>query len=190
MEEGLKLENKLRKTKLEVTNEEKIKLCLNETETGYLGLVDGEQPYVVPLNFAYHNGAIYYHGASEGRKMRIIEHNYNATFTVSQQFGTITDPVPAKTDTAYLSVMVFGTVELVNDIDEATEALQQILNKYVPNYYSQPLSKNHVKSYVSSLGSKTAVCKITPLSITAKENELISSKAFYPGRTAEMDIKS
>jgi len=180
----------MRQIKHQVLDEEKITVCLNETETGYLGLVDGELPYVVPLNFAYHNGAIYYHGASEGRKMRIIQHNSNATFTVSQQFGTITNPVPAKTDTAYMSVMVFGTVEIVNDLDEATEALQQILNKYVPNYYSQPLSKNHVKSYVSSLGSKTAVCKITPSSITAKENELISSKAFYPGRKAEMDLKS
>ncbi|WP_245208952.1 pyridoxamine 5'-phosphate oxidase family protein [Gottfriedia endophytica] len=184
------MENKMRQNKHEVTNEEKISYCLNETDTGYLGLVDGEHPYVVPLNFTYYNGAIYFHGASEGRKMDIIQNNSNATFTVSQQFGTITDPVPAKTDTAYMSVMVFGTVEVVTDLDEATEALQQILTKYVPNYYSNPLSKNHVKSYVSSLGSKTAVCKITPSSITAKENELISSKAFYPGRTAEMDLKS
>lgn len=149
-------------------DEEKINTFLFEEETGYLGLSIQDIPYIVPLNYVWYGDCIYFHGASEGKKVDIIKENSNATFVVSRSFGTITNPIPAKTDTAYLSVILFG-----NDLTEATTAMQQLLNKYVPGYYPTALSQNHVDRYRSSMGSKTTVFKLVVKTITAKENVMV-----------------
>ncbi|GKU78323.1 pyridoxamine 5'-phosphate oxidase [Paenibacillus sp. L3-i20] len=160
----------IRMKKRECTDQFKIDTFLAEAQTGYLGLADGVQPYVVPLNYVWLNNSIYFHGAEEGRKIDIIGNNNEACFTISEAYGTIPDPIPAKTDTAYMSVMAFGYIEAVEGMDEATEAMQAMLNKYVPGYYASPLAKSHMERYRSSLGSKTAVFKLIVREKTAKEN--------------------
>lgn len=163
----------VRMKKRECTDAYKIDSFLEQAETGFLGLSDHGLPYVVPLNFVWLKSreAFYFHGAEEGRKMSVMEQNNEACLAVSASYGTIPDPVPAKTDTAYMSVMAFGHMEPVHDIDEATEAMQALLNKYVPGYYDSPLAKSHVERYRSSMGSRTAVFKLVVRSRTAKENE-------------------
>ncbi len=49
--------------------------------------------------------------------------------------------MPALTDTAYMSVILFGSVERVEDPEEMRDALQAMLDKYVPGYYDRPLSE-------------------------------------------------
>jgi nitroimidazol reductase NimA-like FMN-containing flavoprotein (pyridoxamine 5'-phosphate oxidase superfamily) len=180
----------MRQKNSECTDTKKITSFLETAKTGYLGLADGAMPYVIPLNFVWLNDAIYFHGASEGRKINIIEENANACFTVSEDQGTLTDPVPAKTDTAFMSVMIFGMAEKVQDLEEATEAMQKMLDKYVPGYYDQPLARTHVEKYRSSLGSKTAIYKIKTVELTAKENPIQLEKLFYPEKTSQNDISN
>ncbi|WP_442593532.1 pyridoxamine 5'-phosphate oxidase family protein [Neobacillus sp. D3-1R] len=177
----------IRMKKLECTNQEKINTFLENTDTGFLGLSLNDFPYVVPLNFVWHNGNIYFHGASEGKKMEILAENQNVCFTVSASYGTMTDPVPAKTDTAYMSVMIFGEAKTLTDLPKATAVMQKMLEKYVPDYYDQPLSQTHVERYRSSLGSKTSIIEIKTDNLTAKENELVEEKRYYKGRTVQMD---
>ena len=180
----------MRQKKLECSDQEKIQSFLENEKTGFLGLVDGPMPYVIPLNFVWLNGAIYFHGASEGGKVDIIAENAKACFTVSANQGTLTDPVPAKTDTAYMSVMIFGEAELVADLDEAVRAMQYMLDKYVPGYYDKALSRSHVDKYRSSLGSRTAVYKIKAAELSAKENPVQLEKLFYEGKKSFNDISN
>ncbi|REK76209.1 pyridoxamine 5'-phosphate oxidase family protein [Paenibacillus paeoniae] len=162
----------VRLSKRECQDNEKIDRFLQEAQTGFLGLTDGLTPYVVPLNFVWvqERGAFYFHGAEEGRKMELMARNKEACLTVSESFGTIPDPIPAKTDTAYMSVMAFGEMELVPDLAEATEAMQAMLDKYAPGYYKAPLSASHVERYRSSTGSRTFIFKLVVRERTAKEN--------------------
>jgi len=118
----------------------------------------------------------------------LLHANPNCCFTVAEEYGTMVSPIPAKTDTAYMSVMLFGEVEIVSDITEATSAMQSMLDKYVPGYYNKSLSPAHVERYRSSLGSHTVVFKLTPSVRTAKENQLNPQWSFFPGRNVEMDI--
>lgn len=178
----------IRQEKLMCTDDKRIDEFLNYARTGYLGLTDGELPYVVPLNFIWMNGAIYFHGAAQGKKIELIHANPNGCFTVAEEYGTLVSPIPAKTDTAYMSVMLLGVIETVNDIIEATSAMQGMLDKYVPGYHNKKLSKTHVEKYRSSLGSHTVVFKIIPKVRTAKENQLNPQRTFFPGRNAEIDI--
>lgn len=178
----------IRNHKLECTDKEKIDRLLTKAPTGYLGLSTDGVPYVVPLNFVWTNGFIYVHGAAEGRKIDMLRENQHVCFTVSEHYGTMVHPIPAKTDTAYMSVILFGKAEIISDLDEATAAMQALLTKYVPGYYSSPLSKTHVEKYRSSLGSRTVVIKIRPDAITAKENELNQSMKYEQGRTVREDL--
>lgn len=179
---------KIRQEKLMCTDNERIDQFLKEARTGYLGLTDGDLPYVVPLNFIWMNDTIYFHGASEGRKTKLIQANPNCCFTVAEEYGTLVSPIPAKTDTAYMSVMLFGKIESVNDINEATSVLQGMLDKYTPGYHNKKLSQTHVEKYHSSLGSHTVVYKLIPNIRTAKENQLNPQRTFYQGRSVEMDL--
>ncbi|WP_180321126.1 pyridoxamine 5'-phosphate oxidase family protein [Neobacillus mesonae] len=177
----------IRKKNLECKDQERINSFLYQEKTGFLGLVDDKLPYVIPLNFVWMDGAIYFHGAVEGRKVNIIGENAKACFTVSANQGTLTDPVPAETDTAYMSVMIFGEVELVTKLEESVKAMQQMLDKYVPGYYDKPLSSSHVEKYRSSLGSCTVIYKIKTLEMSAKENPMQLDKLFYHGKTQHHD---
>nr|WP_106782823.1 pyridoxamine 5'-phosphate oxidase family protein [Lysinibacillus timonensis] len=178
----------IRQEKRRCTDEKRIDQFISHARTGYLGLMDEEFPYVVPLNFIWMNEALYFHGAAEGRKIDLIHANPNCCFTVSEDYGTMVSPIPAKTDTAYMSVMLFGVLEMVGDLTEATAAMQAMLEKYAPGYYDKSLSPSHVEKYRSSLGSHTVVFKITPTVRTAKENQMNPQMSFYPGRKVEMDI--
>lgn len=169
------------------TDNDKIQRFLQETQFGHLGLCDEQQPYVVPLNYVWLASSLYFHGAAVGRKADMIAKNPNATFTVCEGLGTLTHPTPAHTDTAYMSVMIFGKVSYVNDLEEATGAMQAMLDKYVPGYYDQPLSRTHLAKYVSSMGSKTQVFRLSAESITAKENEKAEHRLFYLGKTSHDD---
>ena len=180
----------IRQKKLEWTDQAQINEFLLTAKTGFLGLAHGQLPYVIPLNFVWKDDAIYFHGAAEGRKVKIIEENSKACFTVSEDLGTLTNPVPAKTDTAYRSVMIFGEAELVTELEESVLAMQEMLNKYVPGYFEMALSSSHVDKYRSSLGSRTAVYKIKAIEMTAKENPIQLEKLFYQGKTSQNDISN
>lgn len=177
----------VRQENLVCTDDKRIDQFLSRTRTGYLGLTDGELPYVVPLNFVWMNEAVYFHGAAHGRKIDLIHANPNCCFTVAEDYGTMVNPIPAKTDTAYTSVMLFGALETVTDLNEATAVMQAMLDKYVPGYYDKSLSPSHVEKYRSSLGSHTVVFRLIPSERTAKENQLDMELAFYPGRKVGMD---
>lgn len=172
----------LRMKKRVWNNNREIEQFLQSARTGSLGLSDSHQPYVVPLNFVYMNHCIYFHCAAEGRKNKIMSENASVCFTVSEEFGTMTSAVPAHTDTAYNSVIIFGKAMEINDLEEATEVMQRMLDKYVPGFYSSRLPSAHVEKYKSSLGSKTAVFQISIEEISGKQNILDSSILFEPGK--------
>ncbi|PAQ15802.1 pyridoxamine 5-phosphate oxidase [Bacillaceae bacterium SAOS 7] len=165
----------------ECKDQKKIEDFLRTSRIGHLGLSDGKHPYVVPLNYVWLNDKIYFHGAGEGRRNQIMKENSEVCFTVCAEYGTITDPVPAKTDTAYMSVMLFGEAEPIMDLKEATSVLQEMMDKYVPGYYNRPLSKQHVDKYRSSVyGSAVQVYRINPHHLTAKESPIEEEKMFKP----------
>jgi nitroimidazol reductase NimA-like FMN-containing flavoprotein (pyridoxamine 5'-phosphate oxidase superfamily) len=181
----------IRRITKEITDIHEIEACLQIVRVGYLGLHDEEGCYVVPLNFVWHNGSLYFHGSHEGRKYDAIQQQKTLScFTVAEDWGTIADPVPAHTGTAYRSVMVFGYPEQVQSLAEATDALQAMLEKYVPGYYPATLASAHVEKYRSRLGSPTAVYKITPVRLTGKTDPIQPERMFYPGRTQHTDLKA
>jgi uncharacterized protein len=161
------------------TDKEKIENFLLQERTGVLGMVNGTFPYTIPMNYVWHKGSVYFHGMGSGKKEDILSQSPSVCFTVYKEHGTVIDPVPCHADTAYMSVMLFGKAEKVTDSEEATEALQKIVEKYMPGYYSNPLTNNFVEKYRSSLDENpVSVYKIMLEGMTAKENSVEPKQLF------------
>lgn len=172
--------NQVSYTKRNCTDQQKIETFLLQERTGVLGLINGIFPYAVPVNYVWYNGSVYFHGMGSGKKEKILSQNSLVCFTIYKEQGTVTDPVPCHADTAYMSVMIFGKAEKVTDPEEATKALQKVLDKFMPNYYSHPLTSTLFEKYRSSMdGNAVSVYRITPQEMTVKENSVESGKLLH-----------
>lgn len=171
--------NQIRYTQRNCKDQEKIENFLLQARTGVLGMVSDALPYVVPVNYVWHDGFVYFHGMGSGKKKNILSQHPHICFTVYKEYGTVTDLVPCHADTAYLSVMLFGRVAKVTNSEEAASVLQKLLNKYMPQFYSQPLTNTLIEKYRSSLdGNAVSVFRMTIEEMTAKENSVVTDKLF------------
>lgn len=94
----------------------------------------GNQPFVTPTNFWFDetNHRIIFHSNIAGRTRDNLEHNPKVCLETSD-FGRL---LPANTalefGIQFRSVMVFGTVQILEDEDEKMYALNNLLKKYFP----------------------------------------------------------
>ena len=72
------------KREREVTDMQEIISILDKAKVLHLGLVDGDEPYVVPMNYGYtmEDGkmTVYLHGALQGRKLDVMRVNPKVFF--------------------------------------------------------------------------------------------------------------
>jgi uncharacterized protein len=171
--------NQIHYKQRECSDRKKIDAFLDLARIGVIGLTDDDFPYAVPVNFVWHDGCVYFHGMGSGKKERLLLQNPKVCFTVYEEYGTVTDPVPCHADTSYFSVMLFGTAEKVADFKEAAAALQKVAEKYLPGYYKEKLSSTLMEKYRSSLDNNpVSVYRIRALEITAKENAADEGRLF------------
>jgi uncharacterized protein len=152
---------------------------LSEKRIGVIGMNGDNFPYAVPVNYVWSDGSLFFHGMGSGKKETILKSEPLICFTVYEEYGTVTDPLPCHADTAYMSVMLFGKVEMVVDFEEAARALQNLIEKYTPGYYKKPLTSKLIEKYRSSFdGNGVSIYRLKPTSITAKENQSGEDKLF------------
>lgn len=149
--------HKMRREDRALPEDEALKL-LNQAEYGVLSTVSGEgQPYGLPLNFCFHNGAIYFHSAMEGQKIDHITAGPKVSFCVVGQ----TRLLPAKFSTKYESVIVFGSAEEVFAETKLT-ALEKLIRKYSPDHIEKG------KKYIEASHHETRVFRINIDHLTGK----------------------
>jgi hypothetical protein len=141
---------------------------LQTTLVGRLGLCCGSQPYVIPINFAYHKGHIYFHCADVGMKIQYLRNNPIVCFEVDEHVGTVEAPVICNYETAYRSVVAFGRATILADHEKKTTALRLIVAKYAGNENAQKLETRTVEKYRSPKGSETVVVDIKIEKVTGK----------------------
>jgi hypothetical protein len=96
-----------------VNDETWMKQILDEEEVGHLGLVDGDQPYVIPINYAYIDGIIVLHCAIKGRKLDLIRRNPRCCFVVDRHPDRVRYHAEKRCHYRYHSVIVNGTARYV-----------------------------------------------------------------------------
>jgi len=114
----------------EITDKKDIDDIIRRCRVCHLAMCDEGQPYVVPLNFGYDGGFLYFHAAPEGRKIDIIKRNNRVGFEFDILHDIVTAEQACKWGAKYESVMGSGTAEIVDDLEAKKEALQLIMRQY------------------------------------------------------------
>ncbi len=100
---------------------------LEKSKVLHLGLVDGDEPYVVPMNYGYtmDDGklTLWLHGATQGRKYDIIRKNPKVFFEMECDLQPFEGDVACKYGISYTSLMGRGTAVIVEDSQEKQDAL-------------------------------------------------------------------
>lgn len=142
---------------VEMTSEE-IEQFLVCARVGRLGISTENGPYVVPVGFVYSDGKVFFHTCSKGLKMDCLKKNPNVCFEVDEALSDAT---------MFKSVILFGTVEVVDDKKEMIPYLQKLIDKYrIPLSFDEYMNRpgKHRESELNAV----RICVITPTKITGR----------------------
>ena len=150
----------------EVTDREEIRKILDKCQILHLGLTDGDEPYVVPLNYGYtmENGnlVLYVHGATAGYKLDLIQANPKVFFEMDCDVIPLEGKMPCQYGTAYSSLMGSGRAEIVED----TERKKEMLSLFMKTQTGKDFE------FTDKLVTIVSVIKIKVLDYTAKSRPL------------------
>lgn len=146
-----------------VLDESRMQELLLNGEYGVLSTtsIDGFA-YGIPMSYVYENETIYFHSALVGHKVE----NITAYPLVSFCIVGNTKVSPSAFTTGYESVVVFGIIEIVEAVEEKSDALRLIVKKYSPGYEVEG------DAYIERAIHKTKVLKLTIKRITGKGRQL------------------
>ena len=112
---------------------EEVEEILSNALVGRLGTCLNNIPYITPVNFVYDKDKIYFHSAHEGRKIENIKYNQQVCFEIDEIISIIPGRrMPCGSTTEYKSIIIFGEIQIVTDIEEKTFALNKLIEKYAP----------------------------------------------------------
>ncbi len=121
----------MRKKELEITDQKIIDEIIARSTFCHLALSDGNQPYIVPVNFGRKGNSIYIHSAHEGRKIDIINKNNNVCIMFEADQELVNKGKEAcKWGTKYRSVMGFGKAYIITEDVEKRKGLVALMTQY------------------------------------------------------------
>jgi nitroimidazol reductase NimA-like FMN-containing flavoprotein (pyridoxamine 5'-phosphate oxidase superfamily) len=118
-----------------VDDESWIKAFLHRAPFGVLALSLDDQPFVNTNIFVYDEARhlIYFHTAGEGRTRSIVECNDRVCFSISEMGRLLPATTAKEMSVEYTGVSIFGRISVVEEEEEAYQALQLLLDKYFPD---------------------------------------------------------
>lgn len=126
---------KMRRLKQKLSPED-CRAVLGRGTSGVLALSgDGGYPYAVPISYVYDpaEGKLYFHSAKSGHKVDAIRRDARASFCVIDQDHV----VPEEYTTYFRSVIVFGTLRILEEDGEKRAAIEKLALKYAPGDSAQ-----------------------------------------------------
>lgn len=161
------MSNGLTRRELEITDIEKIRHILDTSLVTHVGMVDGDEPYVVPMNFGYimdgDKLTIYLHGAKKGRKIDVLRANPKVFFEMECDLQPFEGEVACRYGMAYSSLMGKGNAVIVEDVEEKKLALSAVMKTQTGKDFT---FEDKMVSFVNiikiDVASYTAKCRPIP----------------------------
>lgn len=125
---------KIRRKDRAITDDVWIAAFLQKASFGVFATCKNGQPFTVARNFAYDpkKHVIYFHGAREGRTFGNVGNGTAVNLNVSEMGEWIVADRAMNFGVSYKGVVVFGSLTIVDDIDEAKHGLQLLMDKHFP----------------------------------------------------------
>ena len=151
----------MRRKEREITDHAALLDLLDKAAIIRLGLWDGKEVYVVPLNFVRKDETLFFHSAGTGRKLEILKSFPRVCFETEGPSSI--DPGTSGGDctTLYESLIGWGSVSSVEDENEKVEALISLNRKFGAGAGPFP----------ADLVRRTAVLRIDIERMTGKANK-------------------
>lgn len=125
------MSNGMTRREREITDINEILKILDKAKVLHLGLVDGDEAYVVPMNYGYTMSdgrlTLYLHGAKRGRKIDLIRTNPKVFFEMECDIEPFEGDIACRYGITYSSIMGRGIAEIVEDVEEKKEALSVLM---------------------------------------------------------------
>ena len=116
------------KRERQVTDREEILKILDKCKILHLGLVDGDEPHVVPMNYGYvmegEQLTLYMHGATKGYKLDLMRKNPKVFFEMECDVQGFEGEIACQYGTVYQSIMGRGKATIIEEPQEKIETMK------------------------------------------------------------------
>ena len=155
--------NGMTRREQQVTDINEIIEILEKSKVVHVGMIDGDEPYVVPMNYGYTlvDGklTLYLHGARRGRKIDAIKANPKVFYEMCCDITPFEGEVACKYGITYASIMGRGLATLVEDVEEKKKALSILMKTQTGKDFT----------FEDKLTTVVSIIKIDTLEFTAKK---------------------
>lgn len=131
------MERKMRRGDRQLPGEAAAAL-LEKGEVCHLALVAQGEPYLVTMNYGYHDSTMYFHCAHEGKKMEALANGSRVCFTVVPRHEVVIAEAPCDYSMKYESVVGYGKVRFLEEREEKRRGLAAIMAQYAPGEFDFP----------------------------------------------------
>ncbi|HJV36900.1 pyridoxamine 5'-phosphate oxidase family protein [Geomonas sp.] len=114
----------MRRAEREVLETEFMHQVLHEADELFLAMNTGDAPYVLPVNHVLYKGDLFFHCATEGRKLELMKSDARVGFSTAVDIRVV------GTTTRYRSVCGTGTASEVEDPVLKDEVLRAIAARF------------------------------------------------------------
>lgn len=111
-------------------DEQRIQQVLKSANILRIAYLGAGKPALVPVNFGYHEGKLYFHSSKTSSKLRCFHENPLVSFQTDCGVQLINESLPCKATIHYQSVMGSGLVSFIEDDEQKRQALLIILKQH------------------------------------------------------------
>ena len=135
---------------------DEMEALLERVPYGHLGCARDGHPYVVPMNYAYEAGVLYFF-TTEGTKTEFISANHEVCFQVEE----VTDPLD------WRSVMIMGRAERLAAAAEMERAMQALTRRHPQ--LAPAFSQTRIGSWTRR--GQVAIYRVRPAAIYGRQTK-------------------
>lgn len=153
---------------------------IDDSKFGVVSVIDGDEPYGIPLSIARIGEMLYFHSAKDGKKARAFAKNNRVSvafvgraevpeiFTNQELDELLRDKTKVGIlgtkvfTTEFESAIVEGELELVDDEEEKIQAFRSICEKYTPakmDYFDLAMGHDYSRANIYRIKIKEIKAK-------------------------------
>jgi nitroimidazol reductase NimA-like FMN-containing flavoprotein (pyridoxamine 5'-phosphate oxidase superfamily) len=115
-----------------IQDREEIDAILKQCKTCYVAMSEDNVPYVLPMNFVMDGDRVILHSAQSGRMWETIKKNPKVciNWTLGEELAWQDAEVACSYRVKSKSVIVEGTAEIIEDLDEKERIFRHFMTQY------------------------------------------------------------
>ena len=151
----------MRRDDKEITEQKALDEIMKKAQVCRLAVSYEAMAYIIPMSFGYANRTLYFHSAQEGLKLMILRENPKACFEVDIDTRVVPSEKACDWTMHYQSVVGFGDVEFIEQLEGKREAMRIIMGQYT----------DEVKPIEDSALSGVTLFKLNISTMTGKKSD-------------------